>query len=246
MNLFLTGSKKIRMFLAALLLLLTPAKIWAWYSFPLLPFVTHQSLAAYNRQATLHSFYHTLSLGAHGLSEQAYRQALQGYLKLKVAGKIKNDAILTIIDFSQPSIKKRLFVIDIINGKLLFNTYVSHGINSGLAMAERFSNLPESHQSSLGFYVTASTYQGKHGYSMHLMGCEKGINDNAFQRDIVVHGAAYVSESIIRANGYLGRSQGCPALPEKLCRPIINAIKDGSCLFIYSPSSSYLKKSGLV
>lgn len=113
-------------------------------------------------------------------------------------------------------------------------------------MAEHFSNKIESNQSSPGFYVTRSTYQGKHGYSLRLDGVERGINDNAGRRAIVMHGAEYVNPRIISKLGYMGRSQGCPAIPMELHRPVIDQLKDGACLFIYSPSPKYLQRSNLI
>jgi hypothetical protein len=192
------------------------------------------------------SRYDSLHLSNLGLSRQAFDYAIKGYNTLLRAGKIKNEDVLSIIDFSMPSSMKRLFVINLQTGQLLFNTYVSHGRNSGRENAERFSNEPESYKSSLGFYTTAQTYMGKHGYSLRLEGTEKGINDKALSRGIVMHAAAYVDESLIRSQGYIGRSQGCPAVPEKLHRPIINAIKDGSCLFVYSPDRYYMAHSSFV
>ena len=129
---------------------------------------------------------------------------------------------------------------------MLFNTYVAHGQNSGKEFANRFSNAPESFQSSLGFYETSETYQGKNGYSMHLTGLEKGINDKADQRAIVMHGAPYVSENYIHSQGYIGRSWGCPAVPEKHNKPIIDRIKNGTCLFIYAGNKTYSRKSKIL
>ncbi len=194
----------------------------------------------------LTAMYDSLHLASLGLSRQAYDYAVKGYNRMLKAGQIKNGQVLSIIDFSMPSSMKRLFVINLQTGQLLFNTYVSHGRNSGRENAERFSNEPESYKSSLGFYVTSATYMGKHGYSLRLEGTEKGINDKALSRGIVMHAAAYVDESLIRSQGYIGRSQGCPAVPEKLHKPIINAIKDGSCLFVYSPDSYYMAHSRFV
>ena len=165
---------------------------------------------------------------------------------MKKNGKLLNENVIYIIDFSKPSSSKRLFIIDISSGVLLFNTYVAHGQNSGNAMAEKFSNKVSSLQSSLGFYETSSTYLGKHGYSLKLEGLEKGINDNAMERSIVMHGASYVSEGIIKIKGYLGRSWGCPAVPEKYSKPIIDKIKNGSCIFIYANNSMYLQQSKLL
>ena len=190
--------------------------------------------------------YDSLHLNLMGLSKQAFNAAIKGYSHLVNAGKIANDKIISIIDFSQPSFKKRLFVLDIKNYKVIFNTYVAHGMNSGKEYASQFSNTPETNKSSPGFYVTTDTYSGKNGYSLHLQGLEKGSNDNANRRDIVMHGADYVSENYIRSQGYIGRSWGCPAVPMSLYKPIIDKIKNGTCLFIYSPATSYLKRSAIL
>lgn len=190
--------------------------------------------------------YDSLKLNLKGLSETAFENAVKGYQYLKEKGKIYNDNVLSIVDFTRPSSEKRLFIIDIKNCKVLFNTYVAHGQNSGKEYAYQFSNRPESFQSSLGFYVTSGTYNGKNGFSLHLDGQEKGINDEANDRAIVMHGAPYVSEDFIREHGYLGRSWGCPAVPEKLNRSIIEKIKNGSCLFIYSKNNKYLNYSKIL
>ncbi len=144
--------------------------------------------------------------------------------------------IITIIDFSLPSTKKRLWTLNFETGEVLLNTYVSHGRNSGNDVAEKFSNTPESYQSSLGFFLTDQPYSGKHGKSLRLKGLEKNLNDRAFERAIVIHGADYVSESFIQKHGRLGRSHGCPAIPEELTSTFIDKTKDGSLLFIYHPS----------
>lgn len=190
--------------------------------------------------------YDSLSLKRSGLSKEAFDYAVKGYEYLKAKGKIGNSNVLTIADFSKSSAHKRLFILDVKNYKVLFNTYVSHGQGSGAAMATQFSNTPESHQSSLGFYTTTDTYIGKHGLSLHLQGMENGINDKALERAIVMHGAAYVSEGFVQARGYLGRSHGCPAVPEHLTKPIIEKIKNGSCLFIYSENNKYLNSSRII
>lgn len=190
--------------------------------------------------------YEQLNLQALGLSEQAFDYALKGYDYLVEKGKIRKNDLLSIVDFTKPSSVKRLFVIDLKNSRILFNTYVAHGQGSGEKFAKNFSNIPESYQSSLGFYVTSGTYIGKNGYSMNLTGLENGINDKAERRAIVMHGAPYVNESYIRSQGYIGRSWGCPAVPEKLNRPIIETIKDGSCLFLYSNNDFYLSHSRIL
>lgn len=196
-----------------------------------------------NSQSAVYDELHLTELG---LSRYAFDYAVKGYNYLLSSGKLNNDQILSIVDFSQASSKKRLYVIDLKNKKILFNTYVSHGRNSGKEMASEFSNEPESNKSSLGFYVTGDTYMGKHGFSMRLFGEEKGINDNANSRAIVMHSAAYVSESAIRMQGFVGRSLGCPALPENMYKPIIEKIKNGSCLFLYSPDKYYAAHSDII
>lgn len=187
--------------------------------------------------------YDSLQLEKSGLSEKAFLLAMHGFEKLAEEGAIQNRQILSIVDFSLPSAKKRLFIIDLIKNKILFNTYVAHGRNSGAESATSFSNAPESNKSSLGFYVTKNTYRGEHGYSLRLDGVEQGINDNAFLRNIVMHGAPYVSEKVIATKGYLGRSLGCPAVPLTLHKAIISKIKNGSCLFLYGPDESYASQS---
>lgn len=199
-----------------------------------------------NETSAVSSMYDSLKLASVGLTKQVFDYAMRGFDYLKSKGKIANQNIITIADLSKSSAKKRLFVIDLKNYRVLFNTYVAHGMNSGGEFAKYFSNIPESNKSSLGFYQTSDTYNGKHGYSLHLVGVEKGINDNAYSRDIVMHAADYVSENMINAKGYLGRSQGCPAVPERLHKQIIEKIKNGSCLFIYGQDKNYLSHSAIL
>ena len=182
------------------------------------------------------SVYDSLHLSVKGLSQQAFDYAKRGLDKLLQEGKLLNGSIISIIDFSQPSNKKRLFIIDLKNYKVLFNTLVAHGRNTGREWATSFSNQNASFMSSPGFYITKETYEGKNGYSLKLEGIERGINDKAYERGIVIHGAAYVSDAFVNAQGYIGRSQGCPAVPVQTNRPIINTIKNGTCVFIYHPS----------
>ncbi len=181
-----------------------------------------------------------------GLSENAFQYAMKGYQYLVKKGAICKKDIITIIDYSKPSYQKRLFILDMISGKVLFNTLVAHGHNSGSEYATKFSNSEESHETSLGFYVTLGTYIGDNGYSLKLKGCEKGFNDNAYNRKIVLHGSEYVSEDFIHTRGYLGRSFGCPAIPLELHKEIIDCIKDGSCVFLYHPNKKYLIKSKIL
>ena len=171
----------------------------------------------------------------------AFRQAVAGYNQIEQ----KSKSILTLIDFTKPSTEKRLFVFDMEQRKMLYSSVVSHGKNSGENYATSFSNQNGSYKSSLGFYLTENTYQGGNGYSLILNGLEKGINDKAKERSIVVHGASYANPTVA-ASGRLGRSLGCPALPTKLAKPIINTIKDGSVMFIYANNSSYLAQSDIL
>ena len=210
---------------------------------------TNNEISNKSANNTIHSehkksVYDSLQLADWGLSHAAFEYARQGFDELVDEGKVHNDSILTIADFSLPSSEKRLFVIDLKNYTVLFNTYVAHGQNSGKAMASSFSNANSSHKSSLGFYVTGQTYQGKNGYSLQLIGLENGINDNAMERTIVMHGADYVSAAFVRMQGYIGRSWGCPAIPKEKSQAIINTIKNGSCLFIYHPQ--YIAQSTIL
>lgn len=178
------------------------------------------------------------------LSFEVFGKAMRGYINLKNAGKLNNGKeIISICDFNQPSVVERLWVIDLVAKKVLFNTYVAHGAATGEDCAVQFSNVQNSHKSSLGFYVTMQPYQGDHGTSLRLHGVDQGFNDAAFKRDIVVHGADYVSDDFICNNQRLGRSWGCPAVPLCYAEPIVNTIKDGTCLFIYYPDTKYLSSA---
>jgi hypothetical protein len=190
------------------------------------------------------SAYDSLQLEVKGLSEEAYDYAKKGFTKLVETGRLVNDSIISIIDFTQSSAKKRLFILDLKHYKILFNTFVAHGRNTGQEWATSFSNQPSSYKSSPGFYVTGETYSGNHGLSLKLDGIERGINDRARDRAIVLHGAQYVNDAWVDMRGYIGRSEGCPAVPENLSAPIINQIKNGTCLFIYHPS--YINRSSLL
>jgi hypothetical protein len=190
--------------------------------------------------------YNNSHLAQYGLSEEAFNYAYKGYKELEAENKLPNTQFLTICDFSQSSSKKRLYIIDMNSSEVITNTYVAHGKNSGGEFATSFSNIPESLQSSLGFYITQSTYTGEHGLSLRLIGMEPGINDRAYQRSIVIHGAAYVDESRAQRGIFMGRSFGCPAVPQKESVKIITTIKNGTCLFIYHPSGNYLLNSKIL
>jgi hypothetical protein len=205
---------------------------------PIIPFNSTVAAADNN--------YTRWNLAASGLSEQVYNHAIKGLQWLQTKQLVRNANIITIADLSKPSWQKRLFVLDLNTGNILFKTWVAHGRNSGLEYAEDFSNTESSYKTSLGFYITMGTYTGANGYSLKLKGCEKGINDNAMQRAIVMHGADYVSTDFLQQNGYLGRSYGCPAIPQTVSKPVIDKIKNGTCLFIYHPEKKYHTKSKIL
>jgi hypothetical protein len=196
--------------------------------------------------STISACYTEWNLTAAGLSQDAFSEAVKGYNYLAEKKLLNNPGVLTIIDYSKPSSQKRLYVLDMNSGKILFNTLVAHGRNSGLEYATAFSNQEESHKTSLGFFITLNTYNGGNGYSLKLKGCEKGINDKALERAIVMHGADYANENFIQHNGYLGRSYGCPAVPEKINKELINAIKNGSCMFLYHSTKKYTTVSKIL
>lgn len=161
-------------------------------------------------------------------------------------GLVEAPRILTIIDYSLPSTERRLWVLDLVTGRRLFRELVAHGMNTGENWATAFSNTLGSRQSSLGLFRTEATYYGRNGYSLRLEGLEKGINDLALERTIVIHGAWYVSEAFAKEHGRLGRSWGCPALPKRAARKVIDTIKDGSLLFSYYPDEQWLAASELL
>ena len=191
--------------------------------------------------------YAAVSLAETGLAKDVFDLAIKGLRKLDNEGELNNPDIVTIADYSQSSKKKRLYVIDLKNRKLLFNTYVAHGRNTGDEYARSFSNVEGSFKSSLGFYITEKPIIGTHtGFALLIKGVEKGINDQAEKREIIIHAADYVTENHIKKYGRLGRSLGCPTLPPDLNKPIIETIKGGTCLFIYNPSQKYICSSSLL
>ena len=169
-----------------------------------------------------------------------FSNAISGMKKLK---DVKED-IITIIDFTKSSIKERFFVIDLKNKKTLFSTYVMHGKNSGESIPKEFSNAVNSFKSSPGFYKTENTYNGEYGYSLRLNGLEKGINDKARERAIVVHGSQYAKPK--PGAKKLDRSLGCPAILKEISDKVINKIKDGRLLYIHTNEKSYVQKSSII
>ena len=191
----------------------------------------------------LREAYGALGAEAQGLKFEVFEKAMTGYLNLKQAGRLADDKqLLTVVDFDLPSTEKRLWVVDLASHKIVFNTLVAHGHNSGENVATNFSNTDSSNMSSLGFYVTGREYEGKHGHSLRLQGLDEGFNTNAATRSVVMHGAEYVSEDFIRQNGRLGRSLGCPALPMDQYAQIIGAVNGGTCLFINKSNAGYSSK----
>lgn len=191
-------------------------------------------------------FYNEIKAGAFTLPNlETFKSAFEGYSQLETQGKILNK-VLTIVDFSFSSTKERMWVIDMENKQVILQTLVSHGMNSGQEFAKYFSNENESFKSSLGFFITGETYTGKHGLSLKLDGQEYGLNHKARERAVVVHGAEYVSKTLIKKQGFLGRSQGCPAVAPEVATNLINTIKNKSVLFIYHPTRMYVTKSKLV
>ena len=206
---------------------------------PIVRTVSEDSL--YNKY--IKDLYDSTKLAISGLNRVVFEKAVTGYYNLKMAGKLSSSkSIISIADMDQVSTSKRLWIIDLDKKELLLNTWVAHGKYSGDDKATRFSNVSESNQSSLGFYVTGEIYNGKHGKSLKLDGMDNGYNDKARSRAIVVHGAAYVSQGTIDALGRLGRSQGCPAVAPELADEVINAIEGRTVLFINGSDQRYASK----
>lgn len=209
------------------------------------PTHTHKSAkAAFAEEATL--LYDQINLKELGLTKKAFEYALKGYYYLLDHHWLNKTNILSICDLSQSSRNKRLYVLDLEQKTVLINTYVAHGRNSGAEYARFFSNNPSSHKSSLGFYVTGETYYGDNGLSLRVKGMERGFNDKANGRNIVVHGSEYVGPDFLRMNGFSGRSYGCPAVPADEAPQVIDTIKEGSCLFIYHPTKKYITRSKIL
>lgn len=224
-----------KVFITFLLASIIPLQLFAW-RIDSTRMTSYDSLAEFIYQ----------QLKSEDLSFAAFSNAYKGYHQLLDDNLIEKSNILTIIDFNKSSKDERFFVIDLSKHKLIHESLVAHGKNSGWDIPSSFSNLANSYQSSLGFYITGETYIGKHGLSLKLDGLEKGINDNARKRHIVIHSADYVSESFVEKIGRLGRSFGCPSLPAENYNIIIDLIKDKSLIFIYSDQKDYFNKSAFL
>jgi hypothetical protein len=183
---------------------------------------------------------------APGLKENVLRLALTAKACAHQRGLVKRDDVITVIDYSIPSDEPRLFTFDLTSKKLVYRELVAHGKNSGGNLATAFSNVQGSLATSLGLFATAGTYVGSNGYSLRLKGLEPGVNDNAWERAIVMHGAPYVNTGIIRSIGRLGRSWGCPAVRSDISKAMIDRIKGGSAIFAYYPDQDWLSTSSFV
>jgi hypothetical protein len=210
------------------------------------PASTKKSAKAVAFAAEVSSLYQEFDLQEIGLNKKAFECALKGYNYLLDHHWLNRPNILSIVDMSQSSRNKRLYILDMEQHTVLVNTYVAHGRNSGTEFARSFSNSPSSHKSSLGFYITQGTYVGNNGLSLKIRGMERGFNDRALGRNIVVHGSQYVGPDFLEMNQFCGRSYGCPAVPAGESDEIIDLIKEGSCLFIYHPTKKYLTKSKIL
>lgn len=188
----------------------------------------------------------TLLRQAPGLRPSILKLALDASQRAAERGLVKRQNLLTVIDYSLPSTQPRMFVFDVTARRLLFRELVAHGRNSGGNVPDRFSNSPGSLATSIGLFVTADTYVGSNGYSLRLKGLEKGFNDMALERAIVMHGASYVSQAAIRALGRLGRSWGCPAVRKEVARKMIDTLRGGSPVFAYYPDQKWLTASPYV
>jgi hypothetical protein len=197
---------------------------------------TTSSASTAGAPVTGYSFVGTIEASVVGLAFGAADCAVR-------TGAVTNPSTLTIIDYSQPSTAKRLWVFDLRTRDPLYQELVAHGQGSGDNFATLFSNEPETHRSSLGLFVTEDTYVGKNGYSLRLNGLDAGFNDRARERTIVMHGAPYVSTEFAHAQGRLGRSWGCPALRESIARDVIDRIKGGNLVFAYYPDQQWLRSS---
>jgi hypothetical protein len=185
-------------------------------------------------------------LTAPGLDPNELAMAQHAADRAEARGLAKSPRTLTVIDYSLPSTEKRLWVFDLAERELLFHELVAHGKNTGDNIATRFSNTMDSKQTSLGLFVTANTYVGSNGYSLRMQGLDRGFNDRAFDRAIVIHGAPYVSEAFARSQGRIGRSWGCPALDQEVARTVIDTIKEGGLVFAYAPQGDFLRGSEML
>ena len=202
-----------------------------------------KQLALKKAELNIKELYNELNAAQYNLSFEAFRYAYIGYQSLKKQQRLNGKELFSIIDFTKDCNSKRFYTIDLEKMKIVYNTYVAHGKKSGDRLATSFSDVAESNKSSIGFYITGSTYNGGNGYSLALHGDEKGYNSNLAKRSVVIHTADYADENYIARNGRMGRSLGCPVLPESIYKQVIDAIKDKTMIFAYYNDAKYLKSS---
>ena len=202
-----------------------------------------RQLALKKAELNIKELYNELNAAQYDLSFTAFRYAYIGYQTMKKQHRLNNKELFSIIDFTKDCNSKRFYTIDLEKMKIVYYTYVAHGKKSGERMATSFSDAVESNKSSIGFYITGNTYNGGNGYSLILYGDEKGYNSNLAKRSVVVHAADYANEDYIARNGRMGRSLGCPALPENIYKQVIETIKEKTMIFAYYNDAKYLKTS---
>lgn len=202
-----------------------------------------RQLALKKAELNIKELYNELNGAQYDLSFTAFRYAYIGYQSLKKQNRLNGKELFSIIDFTKDCNTKRFYTIDLEKMKVVYYTYVAHGKKSGDRLATSFSDVVESNKSSIGFYITGSTYNGGNGYSLTLHGDEKGYNSNLAKRSVVIHTADYADENYIARNGRMGRSLGCPVLPESIYKQVIDAIKDKTMIFAYYNDAKYLKSS---
>lgn len=202
-----------------------------------------RQLALKKAELNIKELYNELNAAQYNLSFTAFRYAYIGYQTMKKQHRLNNKELFSIIDFTKDCNSKRFYTIDLEKMKIVYYTYVAHGKKSGERMATSFSDAVESNKSSIGFYITGNTYNGGNGYSLILNGDEKGYNSNLAKRSVVVHAADYANEDYIARNGRMGRSLGCPALPENIYKQVIETIKEKTMIFAYYNDAKYLKTS---
>ena len=202
-----------------------------------------RQLALKKAELNIKELYNELNAAQYDLSFTAFRYAYIGYQTMKKQHRLNNKELFSIIDFTKDCNSKRFYTIDLEKMKIVYYTYVAHGKKSGERMATSFSDAVESNKSSIGFYITGNTYNGGNGYILMLHGDEKGYNSNLAKRSVVVHAADYANEDYIARNGRMGRSLGCPALPENIYKQVIETIKEKTMIFAYYNDAKYLKTS---
>lgn len=201
------------------------------------------ALALKKIETNIKDVYDEIGAEEYGLNFEAFRYAYIGYQSLKKQQRLNEKEIFSIIDFSKDCNTKRFYTIDLENKQVIYNTYVSHGKKSGEKMATSFSDVKESHKSSLGFYITGKTYTGSQGFSLKLHGDERGYNSNMEARGVVIHSSKYANEDYIIKTGRMGRSLGCPVLPQNIYKEVIETIKEKTMIFAYYNNPKYLSSS---